>query len=106
MAYYLVADRLRMEIEHVARFGDDATICDNGMRLLVLASVGTAKARLIASVKQLFASANRQDWLTVCAPTGAAATTIGGRTFHSLLVSSKKEDSFLLSSRFVLVDET
>ena len=54
------------------------------MRLLVLGSAGSGKSKVIKSIRNMFELCKHREWLAIAAPTGAAASQIGGRTNHSL----------------------
>lgn len=96
----------RIIARHVALGGDPL--------LMYVAGVGgTGKSHLIRCVVQLFDCLSRRKELLLGAPTGIAATLIGGRTLHSLILitpNRKSNDIEGLSAlwrgvRYLIVDE-
>ncbi|KIY62692.1 hypothetical protein CYLTODRAFT_361075, partial [Cylindrobasidium torrendii FP15055 ss-10] len=86
------------------------------LRLYVAGPAGSGKSRVLQALRAYFKSRKEEYKLAVIAPTGAAASLVGGATYHSFLgfsgyaleVSEEKLAklrSNMLGVRYIFLDE-
>jgi hypothetical protein len=81
LAFFIVADTLEQELAHET----DTTTRVDQLRMFMSGVGGTGKSYVIKAIQMWCLSHDKQHWLQTSAPTGTAASDIGGSTLHSLL---------------------
>ncbi|KAJ3764375.1 P-loop containing nucleoside triphosphate hydrolase protein, partial [Lentinula raphanica] len=90
--------------------------CSDSLKMYIGGMGGTGKSQVVKAVLQLFTLQNRRYAVVVVAPTGNAASLLGGSTYHYLLgINGKFEEtpistmsevaSRLHSIEYIILDE-